>query len=103
MKGKLLLAAGMGIGYVLGSRAGRQSYESLKARAQELWNDPKVQDRVSDMQETVKEKAPVVQEKAEEALKTAGHEAKKAGGDMKSKMSGDDDRPGQTPTKDLHG
>ncbi|RBP67267.1 hypothetical protein DFO66_102323 [Brevibacterium sanguinis] len=103
MKGKLLLAAGIGIGYVLGARAGRQSYESLKQRAQELWNDPKVQDRVSDIQETVKEKAPVVQEQAEQALKTAGDEVKKAGGEVKSKISGGDDKPGQEPAKDLHG
>src|SRR5690606_1038127 len=65
MKGKLLLAAGIGVGFVLGSRAGRQSYETLKGYVQDLWSDPKVQDRVSDIEDTVKEKVPVVQDKAE--------------------------------------
>ena len=100
MKGKLLLAAGIGVGYVLGSRAGRQSYESLKQAVQDLWSDPRVQDRVSDIEDTVKEKAPVVQDKAEQALKSAGEKSKQVGGEVKSKISGDS---AQDPTEDIHG
>lgn len=100
MKGRLLLAAGIGVGFVLGSRAGRQSYETLKGYVQDLWSDPKVQDRVSDIEDTVREKAPVVQDKAEEALKSAGEKSKRVGGEMKSKISGDS---AEGPTEDSHG
>lgn len=100
MKGKLLLAAGIGVGFVLGSRAGRQSYETLKGYVQDLWSDPKVQDRVSDIEDTVKEKVPVVQDKAEEALKSAGEKSKRVGGEVKSKISGD---PAEGPREDIHG
>ncbi len=100
MKGRLLLAAGIGVGFVLGSRAGRQSYEKLKGYAQDLWSDPKVQDRVSDVEDTVREKAPVVQDKAEQALKSAGEKSKRVGDEMKSKISGDST---DDPTEDSHG
>jgi len=46
MKGKILLVVGLGIGYVLGTRAGRERYEEIKAAASKLWNDPRVQDSV---------------------------------------------------------
>ncbi|WP_051478897.1 hypothetical protein [Arthrobacter sp. H5] len=71
MKNKLIFAAGLAAGYVLGSRAGRSSYEELKIKAQELWNNPKVQETVSDATEAVKAKAPEVQAQAEHAVKKA--------------------------------
>lgn len=71
MKNKLVFAAGMAAGYVLGARAGRASYEQIKVKATELWNNPKVQDRVSEATEAVKSKAPDVQAQAEQALKKA--------------------------------
>ena len=71
MKNKLVFAAGMAAGYVLGARAGRASYEQIKVKANELWNNPKVQDKVSQASETVKTKAPEVQAQAEQALKKA--------------------------------
>ncbi|GAB3546437.1 hypothetical protein GCM10027404_06840 [Arthrobacter tumbae] len=71
MKNKLVFTAGMAAGYVLGARAGRASYEQIKVKANELWNNPKVQDKVSQASETVKTKAPEVQAQAEQALKKA--------------------------------
>jgi hypothetical protein len=47
MKAKLALLIGASPGYVLGTRDGRQRYEQLKTKAEELWHDPKVQDKVS--------------------------------------------------------
>lgn len=71
MRGKLVFATGAAIGYVLGARAGRRSYEKIAARASAFWNDEKVQKTVSDAQSFVKEKAPVVQQKVTDTAKGA--------------------------------
>ncbi|MHA7139976.1 MULTISPECIES: YtxH domain-containing protein [unclassified Arthrobacter] len=71
MKNKLVFAAGMAAGYVLGSRAGRDSYDKLKTKADELWNNPKVQETVADTASTLKHKMPEVQEQAGGAVKKA--------------------------------
>jgi uncharacterized membrane protein YgcG len=62
MKGKILFVAGLGIGYVLGTRAGREQYERLKAQAARMWNDPRVQKQVDAVEGFVKDKAPDVAE-----------------------------------------
>lgn len=62
MKGKILFLAGLGVGYLLGTRAGRERYEQIKAAASNLWNAPVVQKRVDDVQDFVKDKAPEVAE-----------------------------------------
>ncbi|MFB9776316.1 hypothetical protein [Brevibacterium otitidis] len=62
MKKRLILLAGLGIGFVLGSRAGRQSYERLKNQVEEFWQNPRVQEGVQQATDTVKEKAPEVAE-----------------------------------------
>jgi hypothetical protein len=62
MRGKILLVVGIGIGYVLGTRAGREKYDQMKATAQKLWNDPRVQKQVNNAEEFVKDKAPDVAE-----------------------------------------
>lgn len=46
MKLKLGLVVGLGVGYVLGARGGREQYETLKAQAQQLWQRPQVQEAV---------------------------------------------------------
>ncbi len=78
MKNKVVFATGMAVGFVLGSRAGRDSYEKIKNRANQLWNDPKVQEKVSGTTETLKKKAPGVQEKASAAAKKAQDRASHA-------------------------
>ena len=62
MKGKILLLVGVGIGYVLGTRAGREKYDEMKKAAQKLWNDPRVQRQVNQAEDFVKDKAPEVAE-----------------------------------------
>ncbi len=62
MKGKILFLAGLGVGYVLGTRAGRERYEQIKTAAANLWNAPAVQKRVDDVQDFVKDHAPEVAE-----------------------------------------
>jgi hypothetical protein len=60
MRGKILFAAGLGVGYVLGTRAGRERYEQIKTASARLWNDPRVQERVEQAEDFVKDKAPEV-------------------------------------------
>lgn len=62
MKGKILLVVGLGIGYVLGTRAGRERYEELKSTVTKFWNDPRVQKQVSFAEDFVSEKVPGVAE-----------------------------------------
>jgi hypothetical protein len=71
MKNKIVFAAGMAAGYVLGTRAGRESYEALKSRAESLWNSPRVQEGVSGATGVLKEKLPAVQEGTSGAVKKA--------------------------------
>ncbi len=42
MRGKILFLLGLATGYVLGTRAGRQRYEQIRAGAQAFWNLPPV-------------------------------------------------------------
>ena len=64
MKGKILFVVGLGVGYVLGTRAGRERYEQIRKAAQSVWNTPTVQQgvgtvkdfamtRVGDLSDTV--------------------------------------------------
>lgn len=76
MRARIALVAGIGIGYVLGARAGRESYEKIKTQATNVWHDPKVQEGIKATEETIKEKAPVVAEKAKEAAATAADKTK---------------------------
>lgn len=60
MRGKLVLLVGVGIGYVLGSRAGRKRYEEIKSCVNRLWNDPRVSQQVHNVEQFAKDKAPDV-------------------------------------------
>jgi hypothetical protein len=44
MRGKLMFFTGLAAGFVLGSRAGREKYEEIRASAQKLWEHPTVQE-----------------------------------------------------------
>jgi len=46
MKGKIGLVVGLGAGYVLGTRAGRERYEQIKTQWLKVWNLDPVQERV---------------------------------------------------------
>lgn len=49
MKNKLLLAAGIAAGYVLGARAGRQRYDQIANAARKFADNPKVQQTASQL------------------------------------------------------
>lgn len=44
MSGKLWFAAGLAVGYVLGTRAGRDKYEEIVKNARKVWEHPTVQE-----------------------------------------------------------
>jgi len=47
MRGKAGLVVGLAVGYVLGTRAGRERYEQIKAAALKVWNLDPVQKQVA--------------------------------------------------------
>ncbi|MFZ3417414.1 YtxH domain-containing protein [Arthrobacter sp. 3Tela_A] len=78
---KMTFLAGIGVGYLIGSKAGREKIMSL-------WNDPKVQDTVSQGTDWAKEKVPGLQEKVTGAAKDAASSAKDAAAHAKDSASG---------------
>ena len=59
MKIKTVLVASLaaGVGYVLGTKAGRARFEQIRAQARDFVESPKVQETVSNLSETVKQSA----------------------------------------------
>jgi hypothetical protein len=53
MAGKMSFAVGMGVGYVLGTRSGRERYDQIAGKAQELWHNPRVQEKAGQVREAV--------------------------------------------------
>ncbi len=70
MKKLSLLTAGF-VGYVLGSRAGRERYEQIKKVATRVKDDPRVQEKATHAADLAKEKAPIVKDKVVAAATTA--------------------------------
>ncbi|MGO3191050.1 MAG: hypothetical protein ACTIKQ_06535 [Microbacterium sp.] len=60
MKGKIGLVVGLGVGYVLGTRAGRERYEQIKTQWLKLWNQEPVQRQVEKAKAYVGAKASAV-------------------------------------------
>ncbi|GAA1956581.1 YtxH domain-containing protein [Microbacterium deminutum] len=57
MKGKAGLVIGLAVGYVLGSRAGRERYEQIKEQAMKVWNMDPVQEQVDKVKDFAKSSA----------------------------------------------
>jgi hypothetical protein len=51
MRGKLMFVGGLAVGFVLGSRAGRQAYEEMLRNAKRLRDNPTVQEAAGVVQE----------------------------------------------------
>lgn len=75
---KLVLLVGAAAGYVLGARAGRERYDQIADRANQLWNDPRVQDKV----EEVRTRAPEVAQKVGDQAKAKSDELRHKGADV---------------------
>ena len=59
---KIVLLAAVAVGYVLGARAGRGRYETIKGLVVKVKDDPRVQEKASQAADLAKEKAPVVKD-----------------------------------------
>ncbi|MFF3026904.1 hypothetical protein [Microbacterium sp. NPDC057944] len=60
MKGKIGLVVGLGVGYVLGTRAGRERYEQIKTQWLKVWHLDPVQEQVTKVKSYVGDKAAAV-------------------------------------------
>jgi hypothetical protein len=57
---RLILLIGVGIGYVLGSRAGREQYRKIRETASQAWQSPAVRSAAEKVEAFVDEKAPAL-------------------------------------------
>ncbi|MCU1596814.1 MAG: hypothetical protein QOE85_255 [Actinomycetota bacterium] len=64
-KSLLVIAFGVGVGYVLGARAGRERYEEIVERVNGVWRDPRVTRARREAAQYAREQAPVIAERAQ--------------------------------------
>lgn len=99
---KFIFLAGLAIGFVVGSRAGRGPYESLERTARQVADDPEVQRRAAQAKDTaskvahdtadaVKEKAPEVASNVQGAVAGAAGSAKERIGSAREDHKGGDE------------
>ena len=79
MMRKLTILLSGAVGYVLGTRAGRERYEQIKAMAGKVKDDPRVQEKAQQAADIAKEKAPVVKDKVQGAAGAAADKVKDVG------------------------
>lgn len=60
MKGKIGLVVGLGVGYVLGTRAGRERYEQIKTQWLKIWHLDPVQEQVTKLTAFAGDKAAAI-------------------------------------------
>jgi len=77
----LATAAGVGVGYVLGTRAGRARFEEIKAQASRIVTDPDVRQKVADLPNQVRENLPKAQAVVNDAIKVASDKIHSASND----------------------
>jgi sRNA-binding protein len=68
-KSLLVIAFGVGVGYVLGARAGRERYEQIVGRVNGIWQDPRVTRARREAAQYAREQAPVIAERAQAVAK----------------------------------
>jgi hypothetical protein len=88
MMGKVLLLAAAGAGYVLGARAGRERYDQISSTVGRLWGNPKVQEKVGDLQSSAGDLAKQAGSAAQEKV---GAAASSVSGSVKDKLGGGGD------------
>jgi hypothetical protein len=81
---KLMLLVAAGLGYVLGTRAGRERYDQIMGTVTKVKNDPRVQEKTQQAVDMARQQAPMVADKVTTAASTAASAAA-------SKVKGSDD------------
>lgn len=71
MMRKLMLVASGAVGYVLGTRAGRERYEQIKGMAARVKENPTVQEKAHQAADAARTQAPVVKDKLTDVAGTA--------------------------------
>ncbi|WP_248305605.1 YtxH domain-containing protein [Agromyces sp. H66] len=84
MKGKILFVVGLGVGYVLGARAGRERYEQIRTAAQNVWNQPAVQQGVDTVKDFAKTRVGDLSDTVLDGVKGLIGNATKSSGAAKS-------------------
>jgi sRNA-binding protein len=70
-KSLLIVLVGLGVGYVLGARAGRERYDLIVDKVTGVWEDPRVARARHEAARYAREQAPVIREKAQAVAKAA--------------------------------
>jgi membrane protein involved in colicin uptake len=65
----LIIAVGLGVGYILGARAGRERYDQIVDAATGFWEDPRVVKTRTEAAKYAREQAPVVRDRAQAVAK----------------------------------
>ena len=71
MRKLFVVGVGVSLGYLLGSHAGRERYDWMKAQAIRLWENPRVAKTRHDVEAYARQQAPIIREHAEAAAKAA--------------------------------
>lgn len=87
MRGKILFVVGLGVGYVLGTRAGRERYEQIRKAAESVWNTPAVQQGVSTVKEFATARVGDLSDTVLDGVKSLVGNATRASGASKSTVS----------------
>ncbi|MEV7428081.1 MULTISPECIES: hypothetical protein [unclassified Nocardioides] len=74
---KLILLTGIAIGYVLGSKAGRERYEQIRAGASKVAENPTVQTAAAKATEQAAAVAEAAKDKATEAASSVADKARR--------------------------
>lgn len=88
--GKIKLLIAFAVGYVAGAAAGRQRYQTIKAGAQKVAEDPRVQAAAKKAGDTLADRAPVVAEAIRQRTTAAANAV--------AEKVRSDDRTGQNPS-----
>lgn len=83
----LVLALGVALGYVLGTRAGRARYDQMKAVVTGYWEDPRVAKARKDVTDYTKQQAPVIRDRAETIAKDVAAKTAETAKDVATKTT----------------
>ena len=70
-KSLLIVLVGLGVGYVLGARAGRERYDLIVEKVTGVWEDPRVATARREAARYAREQAPIIRDKAQAVAKAA--------------------------------